>query len=85
MADLDDIQIQTDQFLQNPKFQPGKISASTKKINLNDPNQKNEFFQMQPRVMPVEGQGRVITENEEKLRLAIEENEALDRLYGQKL
>ena len=40
---------------------------------------------MQPRVLPVEGQGRVITENEEKLRLAIEENEALDRLYGQKL
>jgi len=31
--------------------------------------------------MPVEGQGRVITENEEKLRQAIEENEALDRLY----
>ena len=31
------------------------------------------------------GQGRIITENEEKLRKAIEENEALEKLYDQKL
>lgn len=30
------------------------------------------------------GQGRIISENEEKLRLAIQENEALERLYSQK-
>jgi len=34
---------------------------------------------------PVPGQGRIITENEEKLRKAIEENEALEQLYDQKL
>jgi hypothetical protein len=33
---------------------------------------------------PVAGQGRIITENEEKLRQAILENEALERLYNQK-
>ena len=33
---------------------------------------------------PVPGQGRIITENEEKLRQAILENEAYDRLYKQK-
>jgi hypothetical protein len=33
---------------------------------------------------PVRGQGRIVTENEEKLRQAVLENEALEKLYNQK-
>ena len=32
----------------------------------------------------MQGQGRIITENEERLRQAIEENEALEKLYDHK-
>jgi|TARA_B110000285_G_C15123981_1_gene618981 hypothetical protein len=44
---------------------------------------KREYEPM-PHLAPVAGQGRIITENEEKLRQAIAENDALEKLYNQK-
>jgi len=36
------------------------------------------------RYSPIKGQGRIVTENENTLRLAVEENEALEKLSQQK-
>jgi hypothetical protein len=47
----------------------------------------DDFSQERPteaKIQPIQGQGRIITENEERLRQAILDNEALERLYDQK-
>ena len=83
--DVDEIQQQLDQ-IHMAKLQPGRITASHRKLSdlaaKKDHNGPTE--ETVRRHSPVKGQGRIVTENENKLRLAIQENEALQKLYEQK-
>ena len=64
-----------------------RLNQTQQFAKLNESKLLEAVSQMQNKplhVAPVPGQGRIITENEEKLRLALLENDALEKLYNQK-
>ena len=83
--DLNQDLIDADQVqLQNPKLQPGKISASAAMRAGMAPYMSAIKDSPERKTSPVKGQGRVITDNEARLVEVLDENQALEQLYAQK-
>ena len=81
--DVDYIQQQLDQ-IHLAKLQPGRITASHRKLNDLAVKKDHNGPTEERRHSPTKGRGGIVAENEHKLRLAIQENEALQQLYEKK-